>query len=44
MAGMATILLSGSWTLIFLVLAMWSIILGIPITLIIWLIKRLKTR
>jgi hypothetical protein len=36
MAGMALILLSGSWTLIFLVLLMWAAIIGVPIALIVF--------
>ena len=34
MAAMALVLLSGSWTLIFLGLLMWEVIIGLPITLI----------
>jgi cytochrome c biogenesis protein CcdA len=44
MDSMALILLSGSWTLIFLVLGMYAFILGVPIALIIWLVKKLKKR
>jgi len=44
MAGMAIILLSGSWTLIFLDLAMWSLILGAPIAIAVWIAKKLMRR
>jgi len=44
MSGMVFILFSGSWTLIFLVLGMYALILGVPIGLIVWLRKKLNHR
>jgi len=41
---MAVILLSGSWTLIFLDLAMWSFLFGVPAALIVLLVRKLKSR
>jgi hypothetical protein len=41
---MALIVLSGSWTLIFLVLLMWTVFLAIPIALIVWQVKKVKRR
>jgi hypothetical protein len=46
MAGMASalILFSGSWTLIFLDLGMYALILGIPIALVVWFMGKRKNR
>jgi hypothetical protein len=42
MNGMALMLLSGSWTLIFLDVGMYALILGVPIALIVWIRKKLN--